>query len=103
MSYSIRLTRAAEQDLDDIFAYIALALQAPQNAAGQLERLERGIASLDSLPGRFRVYEREPWKSRGLRLMPVDQYLVFYIPDFEMETVTVLRIMYSGRNAERHL
>ena len=93
----------AEQDLYDILAYIAFALQSPLNASGQLGRLERGISSLESLPGRFCAHEREPWKSRGLRTMLVDQYLVFYIPDFETETVTVLRIMYSGRNVERQL
>ena len=33
------------------------------------------------MPKRYRQYELEPWKSRGLRVAPVDNYLVLYIPD----------------------
>ena len=101
MSFGIRLTRDAERDLSDIFEYIALVLLSPENAAGQLGRLEHGIASLENMPERFRVYEREPWTSRGLRIMPVDNYLVFYIPNREAEMVTILRVMYGGRDVER--
>ena len=103
MSYDIKLTSDAEKDLGNIFEYIAFLLQAPENAEGQLGRLERGIASLDNMPERFRLYEREPWASRGLRIMPVDNYLVFYVADNETETVTVLRIMFGGRDIERQL
>ena len=35
--------------------------------------------------------------------MPVDNYLVFYIPDNETETVTVIRVMYSGREVDSQL
>ena len=101
MSSRIQLTRDAEKDLDEIFAYISGTLLSPEAAIGQLERLEQRIASLERLPKRYRVYEKEPWKSRGLRVMPVDNYLVFYVPD--SETVTVLRILYGGRDIEKHL
>lgn len=103
MSYKVRFTTEAENDLQGIFEYIAFELQAPQNAAGQLDRLEQSIFSLEQLPERFRVYEKEPWKSRNLRIMPVDNYLVFYIPDHEELTVKVMRIMYGGRNIDRQL
>ena len=58
MKYEIRLTTKAENDLRGIFEYIAFDLQSVQNAAGQLDRLEQGIASLDQMPERFRTYER---------------------------------------------
>lgn len=98
MKYEVHLTRAAKDDLRDIFAYIAFDLQSVSNAEGQLNRLEKGIASLDQMPERFHVYDKEPWYSRGLRVMPVDNYLVFYIPDREERMVTVLRVMYGGRD-----
>jgi len=75
MNYEVRLTTEAENDLRGIFEYIAFELQSPQNAAGQLDRLEQSIMSLDQMPERFRVYEKEPWHSRDLRIMPVDNYL----------------------------
>ena len=72
MNYEVRLTIEAENDLRGIFEYIAFELQSPQNAAGQLDRLEQSIMVLDQMPERFRVYEKEPWHSRNLRIMPVD-------------------------------
>ncbi len=103
MSYEVRLTTEAENDLRGIFEYIAFDLQSVQNAAGQLDRLEQSITSLDQMPERFRAYEKEPWLSRNLRIMPVDNYLIFYIPDHEEKTVKVVRIMYGGRDIDRQL
>ncbi len=103
MSYEIRMTPQAQDDLRGIFEYIAFTLQSPQNAAGQLDRLEESIDSLGQMPERFRVYDKEPWRSRNLRIMPVDHYLVFYIPNREEETVTVIRVMYGGRDIDRQL
>lgn len=103
MNYKVQLTETAENDLRGIFEYIAFDLQSIQNAAGQLDRLEQSIISLNHMPERFRVYEKEPWSSRNLRIMPVDNYLVFYIPDHQKQVVNVMRIMYSGRNVEKQL
>ena len=69
----------------------------------QLERLERQILSLDEMPERFPRYGKEPWHSRGLRFVAVDNYIVFYIPDIEEQVVTVLRVLYSGRSIEEQL
>ena len=50
----------------EVFEYIALELQSPENAIGQLDRLEEQILSLDTMPERYRKYEKEPWKSKGI-------------------------------------
>lgn len=103
MTYSVKITEQAEFDLKSIFEYIALDLQSLEIAVGQLERLEKSIMGLNVMPERFRLYEKEPWHSRGLRIMPVDNYLVFYIPDHEVKTVYVIRVMYGGRDIDAHL
>ena len=87
MSYEVTLTPEAKHDLREIYRYIAVELQSEQNANGQLNRLEENILKLDEMPERFRVYDREPWRSRNLRVMPVDHYLVFYIPDHQSQIV----------------
>ena len=51
-------------------------VQSPENASGQLDRLEEQILSLDTMPERYQKYKKEPWKSRGLRVLPVDNYVV---------------------------
>lgn len=102
MIYEIYLTEQAEADLRSIFRYIAGELMSPQPASDQLERLEQSIMKLDQLPERFRTYQKEPWQSRGLRVMPVDNYLVFYLTDPDQAIVTVIRVMYGSRNFDAH-
>lgn len=103
MIYSVTLAPQAQADLREIFKYIAVDLQSVQTASGQLDRLEKAIASLDQVPERFRIYDTPKWRERNLRIMPVDNYLVFYIPNLSVGTVTVLRIMYGGRDIDRQL
>ena len=52
------------------------------------------------MPKRYRQYELEPWKSRGLHVAPVDNYLVLYIPDDDTQVVTIIRVMYGGRDVD---
>ena len=49
------------------------------------------------------IYEREPWKSRNTWVVPVDNYVIFYIPDKTKKLVTVIRVMYSGRDVDKQL
>lgn len=39
----------------------------------------------------------------GLRVLPVDNYLVLYIPDNDKKVVTILRVMYAGRDIDNQL
>lgn len=103
MIYEVEVSEQADGDLRGIFEYIAFELQSPENANGQLDRLEKQIISLDTMPERYRKYEKEPWKSRGLRVLPVDNYVVFYISDSDKRLVTVLRVMYAGRDIDNQL
>lgn len=103
MIFDVQISEQADRDLRGIYAYIAFELLAPENAAGQLDRLENAISKLDHMPDKFRRYDREPWKSRGLRVFPVDNYLVFYIPNEETRIVTVIRVMYGGRDIDKEL
>jgi len=43
------------------------------------------------------------WQSKGLRVLPIDNYLVFYMPVESQKTAAVIRIMYGGRNIEEQL
>lgn len=103
MIYEVITTNQADADLRSIYEYIAFELLSPDNAAGQLGRLEEHIVGLEEFPEKFRHYEKEPWCSRGLRVMPVDNYLVFYIPDKDAGIVTVIRVMYAGRDVDSQL
>lgn len=103
MSYQVVLTAQAKADLMAIYQYIAIDLKSVQNADGQLSRLEKEILSLDEMPERYRAYDSKKWQGRNLRVMPIDNYLVFYIPSKEDHTVSIIRVMYGGRDIEQHL
>ncbi len=36
-------------------------------------------------------------------MMPVDNYLVFYVSDKDEGIVTIIRVMYMGRDVDTHL
>ena len=103
MIYEVELSEQADSDLRGIFEYIAFELQSPENAIGQLDRLEEQILSLDAMPKRYRKYEKEPWKSRELHILSVDNYVILYIPNSDKKVVTILRVMYAGRDIDNQL
>lgn len=103
MSWNIVYTARARRDLRDIYEYIAYELLVPETAARQTQRIMKEIRTLAEMPMRFRLYEEEPWYSEGLRFFPVDNYLVFYLTDESKNTVSIVRIMYGGRDIRRQL
>ena len=103
MIHEVEVSEQADRDLREIFEYIAFELQSPENVIGQLNRLEEQILSLDAMPKRYRKYEKEPWKSRELHILSVDNYVILYIPNSDKKVVTILRVMYAGRDIDNQL
>lgn len=103
MKYDLVISSQAENDLRSIFEYLAFELLAEENAVKQLNRLEKGIHGLKEFPDRHRRYRNAPWYFRGLRVMTIDHYNVFYIPDRDRAIVTVIRVMYGGRDIDAQL
>ena len=99
-NYHVQYSAEAVEDLRNIYQYIAVELQAPQAAQGQVDRIRKKIRSLSLKPTRFAAVEWEPWASMGMRKVPVNNYLVFYLVENADLTVTVVRIFYGGRNVE---
>ena len=103
MKYEVVLSNQAELDVRGLYEYIAYEKHAPEIAATLLGRIEKQVLKLDEMPYRYRKYEMEPWRSRELRMMPIENFIAFYIPDDENRTVTVIRILYYRQNAEEQL
>lgn len=103
MSWTVVYSAHAQQDLRNIYEYIAYKLLAPYTASSQVERIMKGIRSLEERPLRYRLYDDEPWHSMGLRFLTVNNYLIFYLPDEEDKIVKVVRIMYGGRDISKQL
>ena len=103
MTYDVKITEHARLDMKMIYEYIADTLMESVTAEKQYTRIETAVFSLNQMPERFRRYEKEPWRSRNLRVMPVDNYIVFYTVDNEKRVVSVARIMYGRRDTEKEL
>ena len=63
----------------------------------------RQARSLESLPERNPLYKDEPWHSQGVRVLRAKNYLVLYTVNFKTDTVTVVRIVYGGRDINKQL
>jgi toxin ParE1/3/4 len=100
MSNAFRIEYSSEalEDLIGIFAYISYDLLSPKNAQRQVNRIREVIRSLDFMPERYSLVDWEPWKSRNTHKVPVDNFVVFYIVEEEANKVTIIRILYSGRD-----
>ena len=58
MIYEVEVSEQADRDLREIFECIAFELQSPENAIGQLDRLEEQILSLARYLEVFEAAER---------------------------------------------
>ena len=99
--YEVKITDEALADMEKIYEYIATQLLAPENAMGQYNRIADAILTLDSFPDRFALFELEPEHSWGMRRMVVDNYLVCYMVD--PGVVTVTDVLYGASNIHMRL
>ena len=103
MNWKISYTQKALEDLDGIYEYISKVLIEPVIAKRLVTLIMKEIRGLESLPMRHHLFDEEPLKSQGLRIMPVKNYLVAYIPKEVENTVYIIRIMYGGRDISKQL
>ena len=92
--YQVKITEKALDDMSAIYSYIAEALQAPDIAMKQYDRIAGEVESLSMLPERCKLFESQPERDLGLRRLQVDNYSVVYVA--EEDCVTVLRVLYSS-------
>lgn len=103
MKMSLVYTLRAQQDLKNVYEYIAYSLQSPQVAQSMSNRLMQAAHSLEDMPERNPLYREEPWRSQGVRFLPVKNYLLFYTVNKETNTVSIARILYGGMDISRQL
>ena len=98
MKYEVIYSERALNDLRNIHRYIAIELLAPESAKSLSDKIMSAIEALDEMPNRHPLYEKEPWHSRGLRKLIVDNFIAFYLPMEKQSQVLIITIMYGRRN-----
>ena len=99
-TYQVIYSPAAKDDLRGIYRYIAFELFEPIIAEKQVNRIREQIKKLDMFPKKHRKVSWEPWRTMGMRYMPVDNYVVYYLVNDDNLVVTIIRVFYGGRDVE---
>lgn len=103
MIWMINYSASSKEDLRSIYDYIAYELLSPEYASGQVERIMKAVRSLEDMPMKHQIYQEEPWKTKKVRFLPVDNYIVFYLPNEETGAVNIVRIIYGGRDMRHQM
>ena len=97
-SYKVLMTEPAANDLLGIAHYITDELRAPAGASRLVVKIREAVMSLSKLPTRHPLVADERLALQGIRKIPVDNYIIFYLISQMDETVTVIRILNGSRN-----
>lgn len=97
--YHIVYTEKAESDLGDIYRYIAE--DSTERASAYLSRMEDCILGLRDFPGIGRTGRFPELTSLGVRMLPFEDYLIFYLIREEEDAVVILRVLHSSVNYRR--
>ena len=103
MNWIINYSSQSKYDLESVYEYIAFTLFSPEAAKRKVKRITETIGKLKDFPFMYKLYEEEPWKSKGLRAFSVSDFVIFYMVDEEAMTISIARIIYGGRNIEKQL
>ena len=70
--YEVMLYPQAYRDIDEIYAYIALEKQAPENAQGQTDRIWDAIDSLEFFPQSHQDRLEGKYAGKGYKGIPAE-------------------------------
>ena len=96
--YEVIITPDAEDNLRELKYHIAVELHAPETAVAYVHDIREEVATLRKAPRRFRLVEKEPWHSRGVRRMNARNFAVFFIIREEESNVYVQNVIYQKRD-----
>ncbi len=98
--FSCVFTERAERDLDEILGYITDELKNPSAAAGLGEKIFGSLQTICSFPETGALVDNEYIPDKTVRRALVENYILYYKPDFSKSVIYVLRIVYGYRNLD---
>ena len=98
MEYEVRITLQAQTHLREIRDYIAQKLLAPEAAKSTVQRLGTVMASLSQMPKRVPLVEEEHWRSEGVRVKAIRNFLIYFWVNEAEKTVQVIAVIYARRD-----
>lgn len=101
--YRLEFLPLARQDMVETVRYISHELKNPAAAQRLSARLIEAAERLTEFPYLYAVHTPIRPLKKEYRKIPVENYCIFYSVDEKSKTVTVMRVLYAGRNYERLL
>lgn len=101
--WAIDYSALAKADILSIGHYLSKVLQTPRAARAQVSRIVAQISELQTLPKKFPAYDTDACGKLGLQRMNVDKFAVFYLLDDTASIVTIIRVLYGGRDIDHIL
>lgn len=96
--YRILMTETAEDDLSKIAEYIAKELREPAIARKTIRKIKESVMNLAQMPIRHMTVADEYLAAQGIRMLSVENYIVFYVVSEMDGETTVIRILHGRRD-----
>ncbi len=97
MKYNLFITKAAQEDMDDIYNYLVHELNSPLAAGKLVSKLLDRMKQLVEFPFSGEVQPNLQMLNFIYRRLIVENYVIFYTLDEQSQTATVARIIYGAR------
>ena len=101
--YSLFVTAQAENDLDDIVAYITQKLFNPSAAGELLDGVEACYENLRRTPYMYGECSDTKLRAEGYRRVVIGSYVLVYKIDEVSKNVLIMRYFYGARDYVRLL
>jgi len=98
MNYFPNITDLAEEDILSVVKYIKNSLKNPVAANNLLDEIERHEKNLEDNPYIYPLVNDDYLSEKGLRLIVIKNYLMFFIINEDNKIVNILRFLYGRRN-----
>ncbi len=94
--YLINTTDIFEEELENIFYYIAFVLNEPNIAKKLYKKIKMKILSLEYLPQRYTNINS--YNNKSIRKMIIDNFIIIYKIEQNLKQVYILHIFHCTQN-----
>ena len=97
--YNIIYSPLADEDLTAIYNYIAA--DSPVRASAYMGKMEQTVLKLRDFPNMGAEGRYPELLNLGIKVLPFDDYLIFYTVNAAVEQVRIVRVLHGSVNYRR--
>ena len=101
MEYEVLYTKAANEDLEEIYNYISLVLYNIKAAKNLINEIFDSIDLLATFPKAHKLCEEPRFAKKNIRFLMVNNFKVFYLLKEETKKVVIYRVIYCKRDISK--